>query len=78
MKQQALVAAGDTEGYLDDIVAYTKFYWPKIQVHVFFLAWLALGISASMAAIKWSFLDAVYFSLATMTTVCVEININVI
>jgi hypothetical protein len=70
MKQQALIAASHTEGYMDDIVAYAKFYWPKLQVHVFFLAWLSLGIAVTMIAMKWSFLNAVYFSLSAMTTVC--------
>lgn len=68
MKKQALQAAGETEGYTDDIVAFALYYWPKMQVHVFFALWAIVGIVVTTSSIGWSVLDGMYFSLASMTT----------
>lgn len=69
MQLQALQAATETEGYLDDIIAYAKYYWPKVRVHVFFVLWAIVGIIFTVSAVGWAAVDGFYFALATMTTV---------
>lgn len=71
IKQQALEAACNTDGIMDDIVAYIKFYWPKIHVHVYFWMWTLLGVLIAKYNIFGSSItDAMFFCLSAMTSVC--------
>jgi hypothetical protein len=70
LKRQALATACDTEGIADDIVAYAKYYWPKVHIHVYFWLWTLLGTLVSKYTLFGSsFANAIYFSLSTMTSV---------
>eukprot|EP00602_Paraphysomonas_sp_CaronLab_P011003 CAMPEP_0185020974 /NCGR_PEP_ID=MMETSP1103-20130426/3622_1 /TAXON_ID=36769 /ORGANISM="Paraphysomonas bandaiensis, Strain Caron Lab Isolate" /LENGTH=812 /DNA_ID=CAMNT_0027552209 /DNA_START=188 /DNA_END=2626 /DNA_ORIENTATION=- len=68
MLRQKVIEAAATEGIFDDIYAGIAYYLPKCRAHIAFLLWTAVGVIVSCATIKWSFIQALYFSWSAMTT----------
>lgn len=44
MHYNILYTAAETEGILDDIIAFFTFYLPKLKIFIVFLIWFTLGI----------------------------------
>lgn len=72
MRAKLLEDAAKTDSFLDDVIAWCKYYWPKMKIHILFLIWLLFGIISSMLVVKpehnWSFYDGLLFSASALTS----------
>ena len=81
MKKQDLDLAAQTEGYMDDIIAFFTFYLPKLKIFILFLVWFAAGmiwyaITLPSSTNGWELLDFVLSVLSGGGYLAIKVNSN--
>ena len=66
LRKEALSGQHDSVGGF--LWALLKYYGPKARIHILVLFLVLFGIVLSCNAVKWTFLDGLYFSVTSLCT----------
>mmetsp|Transcript_1038 Transcript_1038/g.1679 ORF Transcript_1038/g.1679 Transcript_1038/m.1679 type:complete len:915 (-) Transcript_1038:217-2961(-) len=68
VRRQRVAETVLSQGVRQYILAWLDYYGPKGKVHIAFLCFVVIGVVWSCAAVGWSFVDGLYFSLSAMAS----------